>query len=85
MELKSDNNNIFILTPLKSNDAQRVNSAFNINLSNEYNSNEQLEFLCVNREECKIIMDNLNTISSIVKTKFFSNTNNKLLMSNLKK
>jgi hypothetical protein len=83
LELKSDN--IFILTPLKPNDAQRVNSAFNINLVNEYNSNEQLEFLCVNREETKMIMENLNTISSMVKTKFFSNTNNKLLNSNSKK
>ena len=83
MELISDN--IFVLTPLKTNDAQRVNSVFNINLVNEYNSNEQLEFLCINREETKIIMENLNTISSIVKTKFFSNTNIRLLMSNLKK
>jgi hypothetical protein len=83
LELISDN--IFVLTPLKTNDAQRVNSVFNINLVNEYNSNEQLEFLCINREETKIIMENLNTISSIVKTKFFSNTNIRLLMSNLKK
>jgi len=83
LEIKSEN--VFILTPLKSNDAQRVNSAFNINLVNEYNSSEQLEFVCGNRDETKMIMENLNTISSIVKTKFFSNTQNKLLTSNYKK
>ena len=80
LELKSEN--VFVLTPLRPNDAQRVNQAFNINLVNEYSSNEQLEFICGNREETKMIMENLNMISTIVKSKFFSNTQNKLLVSN---
>lgn len=60
-----------------------MNSGIKFNLANnEIENNNKIELIAQNKDECRIYVENLNHVLSIVKTKFFSNNGNKVLISN---
>jgi len=79
-EINSENSfkiKLSMITP-----SNKMNSRYKINLDSNLNKKAEIEIIFQINEECKLYMDYLNLVCNLVKSRFFSNNENKILISN---
>ncbi len=78
--MKSQNS--FLIKLSESSPSNNINSGVKFFNNTDSERNNEIEILAQNKEECKLYVDYLNHVCNLVKSRFYSNSGNKILISN---